>query len=197
VLNSANFVDEQGRTPFTFRQNDLCMDFFSYSSLTLAGKNPTQLLDPEILAKTAQTVWSTFFKSFIALPNGYNGYWAWQEMGASLPPGLGSTVTWGPTSDLNPYTTTAEVTVYPYSTSLMLLTTTTVITERGSLATYTTLTTSPVDVTFATIVSTTTESYAYGPPPDPIAAFPDDAKQRISLEGQGRKLTISNIQHKL
>jgi hypothetical protein len=67
------------------------MDFMSYTSLALANKNSSSLLNHTTLANISSTVFSTFFKHFVQTPvtssNGLymNGSWGMQPHGAAIP----------------------------------------------------------------------------------------------------------------
>jgi hypothetical protein len=103
AIGGVNNIDS---TPFSFLERDLYADFYSYSSLALANYNRSALLDDQTLMNISQKVFSTFFQSFISLDNGYDGYWAYQPAGYSLPsdldfePPLTTTVSYSSTQTL-------------------------------------------------------------------------------------------------
>jgi hypothetical protein len=76
------------QSPLSFLQSDLYADLYSYSALMLSNNNRSSLLDAGQLTKTSQQVFSNLFQWFISLPNDYDGYWAYQPVGASPDPGL-------------------------------------------------------------------------------------------------------------
>lgn len=66
--------------------NGLNMDFMTYSMYSLAGKDPSALIDPDTFSKYASQTFSTFFQHFasnnVSLET---GSWAYQPINASLP----------------------------------------------------------------------------------------------------------------
>jgi hypothetical protein len=64
------------------------MDMFSYAVYALAGYNKSALQDPTILAQVSSRAFSSFFQSWISIPNENGSYFAWQPLNASLPYGL-------------------------------------------------------------------------------------------------------------
>ncbi|EXJ68749.1 uncharacterized protein A1O5_08543 [Cladophialophora psammophila CBS 110553] len=73
---------------FSFQEEDLYSDFYSYASLALVKYNRTALIDHNMLSNISQKVFSTFFQSFASLVNAYDGYWAYQRIGTRLPSDL-------------------------------------------------------------------------------------------------------------
>jgi hypothetical protein len=75
-------------TSFSIQSADLYVDFFSYASLALVGFDRSKLLDVDVLTNVSQRVLTTFYQSFIALDNDYDGSWALQPVGNQRPFGL-------------------------------------------------------------------------------------------------------------
>ncbi|KAK1146420.1 hypothetical protein N8T08_003207 [Aspergillus melleus] len=73
--------------------NGLNMDFMTYSMYSLAGKDPSALIDPDTFTKYASQTFSTFFQHFasnnISLET---GSWVYQPINASLPHDLAPAV---------------------------------------------------------------------------------------------------------
>ncbi|PLB55395.1 hypothetical protein P170DRAFT_39733 [Aspergillus steynii IBT 23096] len=73
--------------------NGLNMDFMTYSMYSLAGKDPSALIDPDTFLKYASQTFTTFFQHFasnnISLTT---GSWAYQPINASLPHDLAPAV---------------------------------------------------------------------------------------------------------
>ncbi|KAJ5386228.1 hypothetical protein N7509_008769 [Penicillium cosmopolitanum] len=70
--------------------NGLNMDFMTYAMYSMAGKDPTKLLDPDTFHDLAHKTFSTFFQHFVS--NGIStetGSWGYQKINASLPHELG------------------------------------------------------------------------------------------------------------
>jgi hypothetical protein len=83
-----NFGSTSEEGAFSFQEEDLYSDFYSYASLALADYNREALLDADLLANISNKVFSTFLQAFVSLPNGYDGYWAFQSVGEQRPFGL-------------------------------------------------------------------------------------------------------------
>ncbi|KAF1943901.1 hypothetical protein EJ02DRAFT_510651 [Clathrospora elynae] len=78
-----------GATPFSFIEPDLYSDPYSYASLALVNYDRESLLNTTTLTAVTQRVFSTFFQWFASSRSGYKGdYWAYQSLGAKLPPDL-------------------------------------------------------------------------------------------------------------
>lgn len=70
--------------------NGLNMDFMTYAMYSMAGKDPTKLLDPETFRDLAQKTFSTFFQHFVSNEISMEtGSWGYQKINASLPHELG------------------------------------------------------------------------------------------------------------
>ncbi|KAF1959391.1 hypothetical protein CC80DRAFT_585878 [Byssothecium circinans] len=83
------FARFKGTTPFSFIEQDLYSDPYSYASLALVEYNRTALLNATTLTAVTQRVFSTFFQWFASSESGYTGdYWAYQPLGARLPDDL-------------------------------------------------------------------------------------------------------------
>ena len=73
--------------------NGLNMDFMTYSMYSMAGKDPTALLDTELFTKLAQKTFTTFFQHFVSNNISFEtGGWAYQRINASLPSSLGPAI---------------------------------------------------------------------------------------------------------
>lgn len=69
--------------------NGLNMDFMTYSMYTMAGKDPTRLLDPDTFTALAEKTYTTFFQHFVSSNISLEtGGWAYQNINASLPQDL-------------------------------------------------------------------------------------------------------------
>ncbi|KAF2799724.1 hypothetical protein K505DRAFT_356316 [Melanomma pulvis-pyrius CBS 109.77] len=88
IPEKAPFVPSNRDGAFSFQEEDLYSDIYSYASLALAEYNREALLDADLLANISNEVFSTFFQVFVSLPNGYDGYWAFQSVGEQRPFGL-------------------------------------------------------------------------------------------------------------
>ncbi|KAL9115454.1 MAG: hypothetical protein Q9227_000775 [Pyrenula ochraceoflavens] len=89
VISGTEDLDDR---TFNFRTKGRNMDFMSYSMLKLANDNVDTLSDPETLARLASNVFSVFFQHFVAYNISDAGGWAYQTIGAKLPPDLGCPV---------------------------------------------------------------------------------------------------------
>lgn len=70
--------------------NGLNMDFMTYAMYTMAGKDATNMLDPDTFETLAQKTFTTFFQHFVNNElSMQTGGWAYQKINASLPKELG------------------------------------------------------------------------------------------------------------
>lgn len=77
------------------QMNGLNMDFMTYSMYTMAGKDPTALLDPETFTRLAEKTYTTFFQHFVSNNISLEtGGWAYQKINASLPSDIGPVIDW-------------------------------------------------------------------------------------------------------
>ncbi|KAJ5552258.1 hypothetical protein N7494_001636 [Penicillium frequentans] len=75
--------------------NGLNMDFMTYAMYTMAGKDPTALLDPETFTQLAEKTYTTFFQHFVSNNVSMEtGGWAYQKVNASLPSDIGPVIDW-------------------------------------------------------------------------------------------------------
>ncbi|KEF53489.1 uncharacterized protein A1O9_10464 [Exophiala aquamarina CBS 119918] len=74
---------------FNIRKQGLNLDYMSYSMLSLVGFDPTALLNPTTMERTAQQVFSTFFQHFASSSvTTAQGGWAFQKLDERLPADL-------------------------------------------------------------------------------------------------------------
>ncbi|KAJ5751747.1 hypothetical protein N7520_008664 [Penicillium odoratum] len=73
--------------------NGLNMDFMTYSMYTMAGKDPSALLNVETFTTLAQKTFTTFFQHYVSNNVSLtSGGWAYQTINASLPSTLGPAI---------------------------------------------------------------------------------------------------------
>lgn len=73
--------------------NGLNMDFMTYSMYSMAGKDPSALLNGETYSTLAQKTFTTFFQHFVSNNVSLStGGWAYQKINASLPSTLGPAI---------------------------------------------------------------------------------------------------------
>ena len=79
VLGYPDHEPTEDRT-FNFRKPGLNMDFMTYAMYSLAGSDLEALLDPEVQARTANKVFSTFFQHFASSNVTSQGSWTYQAV---------------------------------------------------------------------------------------------------------------------
>ncbi|KAJ5986192.1 hypothetical protein N7451_010557 [Penicillium sp. IBT 35674x] len=73
--------------------NGLNMDFMTYSMYSMAGKDPSALLNGDTYSALAQKTFTTFFQHFVSNNVSLStGGWAYQKINASLPSTLGPAI---------------------------------------------------------------------------------------------------------
>ncbi|KAI9796263.1 MAG: hypothetical protein M1833_006432 [Piccolia ochrophora] len=83
-------IDER---TFNFRARGLNMDFMSYALYSLVDRDVDALLDPTVLSKQADKVFSTFFQHYVSGNVTEDGGKAFQRVGAKIPWDIGPIVT--------------------------------------------------------------------------------------------------------
>lgn len=104
TITHAEDLDDKN---FNFRRPEqgLNTDLMSYSMYELAGRDLESLMDPAQMIEVGQKVFSTFFQHFVSSNGSASGGWAFQEVGATLPPNLGPVLNSSTASGLADYQT--------------------------------------------------------------------------------------------
>lgn len=100
-------VEDLDDKNFNFRRPEqgLNTDLMSYSMYQLAGGDLDRLMDPAQMTELGQRVFTTFFQHFVSSNRSSSGGWAFQEVGATLPPDLGPVLNRSTDSGLAEYQT--------------------------------------------------------------------------------------------
>lgn len=100
-------VEDLADKNFNFRRPEegLSTDLMSYSMYQLAGGDLDMLMDPTRMIELGQKVFTTFFQHFVSSNGSSSGGWAFQELGATLPPDLGPVLNASTDSGLADYQT--------------------------------------------------------------------------------------------
>jgi hypothetical protein len=104
---TATKVEDLDDKNFNFRRPEqgLNTDLMSYSMYQLAGGDLDRLMDPVQMTELGQRVFTTFFQHFVSSNRSASGGWAFQEVGATLPPDLGPVLNASTDSGLAEYQT--------------------------------------------------------------------------------------------